>query len=63
MRKLLLLSLLTILTAGVTGCASDPCGGGWHPGYFLGRNRQAQVVEYDGGMSGGPIVDGGCGCH
>ena len=32
MRKLLMLSLLALLTASATGCiSSNPCGG-WHPG-------------------------------
>ncbi len=49
MRKLLIVSLLTIVAASANGCMSrnncNPCGGssGWQPGYYLfGWGRQNQ---------------------
>jgi len=42
MRKLLMLSLLALLTAGATGCiSSNPCGG-WHPGALFERRQAAE---------------------
>jgi hypothetical protein len=61
MRKLLLLSLLALLTAGATGCMSNPCGG-WHPGALLGRHP-AECCCHESTMMSAPVYQQGCGCQ
>jgi hypothetical protein len=50
MRKLLILSTLTLLTASAVGCTSrNPCGESWRPGYYLfgaGRNNYTGYNNY-----------------
>jgi hypothetical protein len=59
MRKLLMLSLLALLTASATGCiSSNPCGGGWHPGSMLFGNRHDCCCEHT--MSAPAYTQGGC---
>ncbi len=60
MRKLLMLSLLVLLTAGATGCiSSNPCGG-WHPGALLGINRRSADCCCEPVMSAPVMQQGAC---
>jgi hypothetical protein len=66
MRKLLILSILALLTAGASGCAGrNSCGESWRPGYYLfgaGRSHnqqnQNQCCDPCAGGSGGNVSYG-----
>ncbi|HEV3138283.1 MAG TPA: hypothetical protein VGZ26_10270 [Pirellulales bacterium] len=66
MRKLLILSLLTLVAASATGCSSNPCGDSWRPGYYLfgwGRNQHpVQCCDPcgGGGVMGAPMMSAPC---
>jgi hypothetical protein len=61
MRKLLMFSLLALLTASATGCmSSNPCGGGWHPGALFGRHPNECCCESQ--MAHPVYSQGGGGC-
>jgi hypothetical protein len=61
MRKLLILSILVLLTAGATGCVGqNPCGGTtWRPGYYLfglGRNNQPTHADCCDPSGSAPVM-------
>jgi hypothetical protein len=45
MRKLLILSVLSLMTAGTTGCFHNCCGPGLGGGLFARRPQPAQAVQ------------------
>ncbi len=60
MRKLLILSVLVVLTAGAMGCVQNPCSNTtWRPGYYLfglGRSNQPTQADCCDPCGGGAVM-------